>query len=108
MNAKNGSGKTTAFHVSKDRRAFIAAVEVRCVRAIAVRSGAIAAGSAARISHVVLQAAFAAKVRRPRGVFGAVGAGCSQHRCGVWRSLVGTAPAVLHVAWVVWDVGRAG
>ncbi len=34
VSAENGSGKT-AFLVAKDRRAYIAAVEVRCVRAIA-------------------------------------------------------------------------
>jgi hypothetical protein len=39
VNAKNGSRKT-AFHVAKDRRAYIAAVEVRSVHAIAVRSRA--------------------------------------------------------------------
>ncbi len=37
VNAKNGSRKTP-FDVAQDRRAFIAAVEVRCVSAIAVRS----------------------------------------------------------------------
>ncbi len=40
VNAENGSGKT-AFHVAKDPRAYIAAVEVRCLRAIAVRSRAM-------------------------------------------------------------------
>ncbi len=39
-NAKNGSGKT-AFHVAKDRRAYIAAAEVRCACAIAMRSRAM-------------------------------------------------------------------
>jgi hypothetical protein len=34
VNAKNSS-RETAFHVAKDRRAYIAAVEVRCVRIIA-------------------------------------------------------------------------
>ncbi len=34
VDATNSSGKT-AFHVAQDPRAFIAAVEVRCVRAIA-------------------------------------------------------------------------
>ncbi len=40
VNVKNGRGKT-AFHVAEDRRAYIAAVEVRCVRAIAMRSRAM-------------------------------------------------------------------
>jgi hypothetical protein len=43
-----------------------------------------------------------------KGVIGAVGAGCSQHRCGVWRSLRDTPLAAAHVACVVWDVGGAG
>ena len=34
VNAKNGSGKEP-FRIAKDRLAYIAAVEVRCVRAIA-------------------------------------------------------------------------
>jgi hypothetical protein len=36
VHAENGSGKT-AFHVAGDPRAYMAAVEVRCLRAIAVR-----------------------------------------------------------------------
>ncbi len=54
VNAKNRHGET-AFHVAKDGRAYVAAVEVRCVchcRAKACH----AAGSATRISHVILQA----------------------------------------------------
>jgi hypothetical protein len=43
---------------------------------------------------------------RERGL--APSAGCPQHRCGVWRSLVVTPPAVLHMVCVVWDVGAAG
>ena len=67
-----------------------------------------AAGSASRMIHVVLQAVFAAKVRRPRACPAAVGAGSSQHHCGVSRLLVGTAAAVAHVVCVVWDAGGAG
>jgi hypothetical protein len=48
VNAANGSGKT-AFHVATDRRAYIAAVEVRRVRVIAVRWPGQAAGSASEI-----------------------------------------------------------
>jgi hypothetical protein len=40
VHAENGSGET-AFHVAKDRRAYIAAAEVRCLRAIAIRSRAM-------------------------------------------------------------------
>ncbi len=40
VNSKNGSAKT-AFHVAKDQRAYIAAVEERGVRAIAVQSRAM-------------------------------------------------------------------
>ena len=40
VNAENGS-KKTAFHIAKDRRAYVGAVEVSCVRAIAVRSRAM-------------------------------------------------------------------
>jgi hypothetical protein len=40
VHAENGSGKT-AFHVAKDRRAYIAAVGVRYLRAIAMRSRAM-------------------------------------------------------------------
>ncbi len=40
VNAENGSGKT-AFHVAKDRRAYIAAMKVRCVHAIAMRRRAM-------------------------------------------------------------------
>ncbi len=64
VNAQNGTAKT-AFHVAKDRRAYIAAVEVCCVYNCRAKAGH-AAGSATRLSLVVLQAAFAAKVRRPR------------------------------------------
>jgi hypothetical protein len=64
VHAENGRGET-AFHVAKDRRAYLAAVEVRCMCAIAMQSRH-AAGSATRMIHVVLQAASAAKVRRPR------------------------------------------
>ncbi len=39
VDAESGSGKT-AFHIAKDRRAYVAAVEVRCVLT-AVRSRAI-------------------------------------------------------------------
>ncbi len=39
-NAETGSGET-AFLVAKDRRAYMAAVEVRCLRAIAMRSRAM-------------------------------------------------------------------
>jgi hypothetical protein len=39
VNAENSSGKT-AFHVAKDRRAYVAAMEVRCVCTIAMRSRA--------------------------------------------------------------------
>ena len=35
LNATSGSGKT-AFHIAKDRRAYVGAVEVRCVPGIAV------------------------------------------------------------------------
>jgi hypothetical protein len=65
MNAENDSAKT-AFHVAEDRRAFIAAGEVRCVRANYRRAKpGHTVGGATRMIHVVLQAAFAAKVRRP-------------------------------------------
>jgi hypothetical protein len=64
FNAKNG-GRETAFHVANDRRAYLAAVEVRCLCAIAMQSRH-AAGTATRMIHVVSQAASAAKVRRPR------------------------------------------
>ncbi len=65
VNSKDSSGKT-AFHVAKDRRAYIAAVEVRCVRTICHAKAGQAAGTATRMIHVVLQAASASKVRRPR------------------------------------------
>ncbi len=72
---------------------------------LAVRRPGHAAGSATRMIHaVVLQAVFAAKVRRPRACPVALGAGCSQQRCGVWRSFVGTAPA----ACIVRCAGTAG
>jgi hypothetical protein len=40
VDAENGSGET-AFHVAKDRRAYMAAVEVRCLRATAMRGRAM-------------------------------------------------------------------
>ncbi len=64
VKAENSSRKT-AFHVAKHGRAYIAAVEVRCVCHCRARARH-AAGSAIRMGHLVLQAAFAAKVRRPR------------------------------------------
>ncbi len=40
VDAENRSGET-AFHVAKDRRAYMAAVEVQCLRATAMRSRAM-------------------------------------------------------------------
>jgi hypothetical protein len=105
VNAENSSRKT-AFHVAKDRRAYIAAVEVRCVHSSAVQSRATqracdSHGPSGSAGGVCSQGAAA------EGVFGAVGAGCSQHRCGVWRSLVGTRSCCLRSLGRRWGGGEA-